>query len=85
MTLWALDARAHEAALPALREAPRVPCRAHMLYEARWLVSTSRVLAGMLGPIMLVEELISTSYLKGKGFGMSLSCCVVQLLPKAKS
>lgn len=47
-------------------------------------MSTSRVLAGMLGPIMLVEEPISTSYLKGKGFSMSLSCHVAQLLPGSK-
>lgn len=39
-------------------------------------MSTSRVLAGMLGPIMLVEELISTSYLKGRGFGMYQWCHV---------
>lgn len=33
-------------------------------------MSTSRVLAGMLGPIILVEEPISMPYLKGKGLGM---------------
>lgn len=33
-------------------------------------MSTSRVLAGMLGPMILVVEPISMPYLKGKGFGM---------------
>lgn len=32
-------------------------------------MSTSRVLAGILGPMMLVEEPISTPYLKGEGVG----------------
>lgn len=41
-----------------------LPCSAHMLYEAKWLLKVSLVLTGMVGPVMLVDEPIVTLYLE---------------------